>query len=200
LNDEELASFPCSYSTAENMLTKSNVLPGELVLVRGASGGVGSAAVQLVTVRGADVVAVTSDLKSKGLIELGAKKVVNRDQNLVDVLGSNSVDVVIDPVGGKNWPALLEVLKPGGRYVVSGAIAGSHVNLDLRTLYLKDLSFFGCTVLNTMIFSNLIDHIQTGRILPVIAHSFPLEDIVKAQEIFLLKKHIGKIVLKINSD
>ena len=53
LKDEELASFPCSYSTAENMLTKSSVLPGELVLVTGASGGVGSAAVQLITVRGA---------------------------------------------------------------------------------------------------------------------------------------------------
>ena len=119
---------------------------------------------------------------------------------MVDILGSNSIDVVIDLVGGKNWSALLEVLKPGGRYVVSGAIAGPHVNLDLRTLYLKDLSFFGCTVLEEMIFSDLIDHIQTGRILPVLAHTFPLEEIVKAQEIFLLKKHIGKIVLKINSD
>ena len=141
LSDVELASFPCSYSTAENMLTKSKVLSGDLVLVTGASGGVGSAAVQLIKDRGADVIAVTSDSKSQDLITLGAKKTLNRDQSVVEALGSNSVDVVIDLVGGKSWPALLEILRPGGRYAVSGAIAGAFVELDLRTLYLKDLRF-----------------------------------------------------------
>ena len=118
---------------------------------------------------------------------------------MVETLGSNSVDVVIDLVGGKNWPAFLEVLRPGGRYVVSGAIAGALVGLDLRTLYLKDLSFFGCTVLESNVFADLIDHIENRNIKPVVAHTFPLEDIVKAQELFLLKKHIGKIILTINT-
>jgi len=199
LSDVELASFPCSYSTAENMLTKSKVLSGDLVLVTGASGGVGSAAVQLIKARGADVIAVTSGSKSQDLITLGATKTLNRDQSVVEALGSNSVDVVIDLVGGKSWPALLEILRPGGRYAVSGAIAGAFVELDLRTLYLKDLSFFGCTVLELNIFTNLIDHIESGNIKPIVAHTFPLEEIVKAQELFLLKKHIGKIVLTINT-
>ena len=199
LSDVELASFPCSYSTAENMLTKSKVLSGELVLVTGASGGVGSAAVQLIKARGADVIAVTSGSKSQDLLTLGATKTLNRDQRVVEALGSNSVDVVIDLVGGKSWPEFLEVLRPGGRYVVSGAIAGAIVGLDLRTLYLKDLSFFGCTVLESNVFTNLIDHIESGNIKPIVAHTFPLEDIVKAQELFLLKQHIGKIVLTINS-
>jgi len=199
LSDVELASFPCSYSTAENMLTKSKVLSGDLVLVTGASGGVGSAAVQLIKARGADVIAVTSDSKSQDLITLGATKTLNRDQSLVEALGSNSVDVVIDLVGGKSWPALLEILRPGGRYAVSGAIAGAFVELDLRTLYLKDLSFLGCTVLESNVFTNLIDHIESGNIKPIVAHTFPLEDIVKAQELFLQKKHIGKIVLTINT-
>lgn len=199
LSDVELASFPCSSSTAENMLTKSKVLSGDLVLVTGASGGVGSAAVQLIKARGADVIAVTSDSKSQDLITLGATKTLNRDQSVVEALGSNSVDVVIDLVGGKSWPALLEILRPGGRYAVSGAIAGAFVELDLRTLYLKDLSFFGCTVLESNVFTNLIDHIESGNIKPIVAHTFPLEDIVKAQELFLLKKHIGKIVLTINT-
>jgi len=141
LSDVELASFPCSYSTAENMLTKSKVLSGDLVLVTGASGGVGSAAVQLIKARGAEVMAVTSGSKSQELIALGATKTLNHDQSVVEALGSNSVDVVIDLVGGKSWPALLEILRPGGRYAVSGAIAGAFVKLDLRTLYLKDLSF-----------------------------------------------------------
>ena len=199
LSDVELASFPCSSSTAENMLTKSKVLSGDLVLVTGASGGVGSAAVQLIKARGADVIAVTSDSKSQDLITLGATKTLNRDQSVVEALGSNSVDVVIDLVGGKSWPALLEILRPGGRYAVSGAIAGAFVELDLRTLYLKDLSFLGCTVLESNVFTNLIDHIESGNIKPIVAHTFPLEDIVKAQELFLLKKHIGKIVLTINT-
>ncbi|MDP6295796.1 MAG: alcohol dehydrogenase family protein [SAR324 cluster bacterium] len=199
LSDVELASFPCSYSTAENMLTKSKVLSGELVLVTGASGGVGSAAVQLIKARGADVIAVTSGSKSQDLLTLGASKTLNRDQRVVEALGSNSVDVVIDLVGGKSWPEFLEVLRPGGRYVVSGAIAGAIVGLDLRTLYLKDLSFFGCTVLESKVFTNIIDHIESGNIKPIVAHTFPLEDIVKAQELFLLKQHIGKIVLTINS-
>ena len=198
LSDVELASFPCSYSTAENMLTKSNVSPGELVLVTGASGGVGSAAVQLTKARGADVIAVTSASKSQGLIALGASKTLDRGQNAVDALGENSVDVVIDLVGGETWPEFLEILKPGGRYAVSGAIAGAIVELDLRTLYLKDLSLLGCTVLEPEVFQRLINHIENGDVEPTVAHTFPLEDIVKAQEIFLLKEHIGKIVLTID--
>ena len=199
LSDIELASFPCSYSTAENMLTKSKVISGELVLVTGASGGVGSAAVQLIKARGANVFAVTTVSKTQDLIKLGATKIIYRDQDVVETLGSNSVDVVIDLVGGKKWPAFLEVLRPGGRYVVSGAIAGALVGLDLRTLYLKDLSFFGCTVLESNVFADLIDHIENRNIKPVVAHTFPLKDIVKAQELFLQKKHIGKIVLTINT-
>ena len=198
LSDVELASFPCSYSTAENMLTKSKVHKDDLVLVTGASGGVGSAAIQLIKSRGADVIAVTSASKSQDLIALGATKTLNRDQGMVEALGVNSVDVVIDLVGGKNWPALLEILRPGGRYAVSGAIAGAFVELDLRTLYLKDISFFGCTVLEPNVFLNLIDLIETVKIKPIVAHIFPLESIVKAQAMFMLKKHIGKVVLTIN--
>lgn len=67
LSDVELASFPCSYSTAENMLTRARVANGERVLITGASGGVGSAAVQLAKARGATVIAVTSPSKQQSL-------------------------------------------------------------------------------------------------------------------------------------
>ena len=141
-SDVELASFPCSYSTAENMLYRSNPQQGQTVLITGASGGVGSAAVQLAKARGANVIAVTSESKSQKIKELGADKIVLRDDDLVQSLGKNSVDVVVDLVAGKQWPTLLEVLKPKGRYAVSGAIGGALVELDVRTLYLKDLTFF----------------------------------------------------------
>jgi len=111
--------------------------------------------------------------------------------------GSNNIDVVIDLVAGKKWPQNLEVLRQGGRYAVAGAIAGPIVELDIRTLYLKDLSLFGCTVLESGVFNNLIRHIEQGNIKPVVAQSFPLEKICDAQSMFLKKKHVGKIVLKI---
>lgn len=195
LSSSELASFPCSYSTAENMLTKSAVKAGDVVLVTGASGGVGSAALQLIQARGASVIAVTSPAKRDELLALGAQQAVSRFESLITSIGENSVDVVVDLVGGENWPELLQVLKPGGRYAVSGAIAGPVVSLDLRTLYLKDLSFFGCTVLQDGVFENLVKHIENRSIKPLVSRVYPLEEIVTAQQEFLAKEFIGKIVL-----
>lgn len=197
LSDIELASFPCSYSTAENMLTRAQVAEGDRVLISGASGGVGSAAIQLAKARGAYVIAITSPSKNQQLLDLGADEVIPRDANLIETLGVNSVNVVIDLVAGEQWPQFLEVLKPGSRYAVSGAIGGAMVELDVRTLYLKDLSFFGCTVLEPEVFQNLINRIEKQQIRPIVAHSFPLADIHQAQQEFLKKNHVGKIVLEV---
>ena len=197
LSDVELASFPCSYSTAENMLTRAKVSEGETVLVTGASGGVGSAAVQLACARGARVVAITSPAKADGLIELGASVTVGRDDDLVSELGANSVDVVVDLVAGPKWPSLLDALRSGGRYAVSGAIGGPIVELDIRTLYLKDLSFFGCTVLESEVFENLVRRIERKEIKPLVADVFPLKNIKDAQSAFETKSHTGKIVLEV---
>ncbi|MDY7097404.1 MAG: alcohol dehydrogenase family protein [Pseudomonadota bacterium] len=198
LSDAELASFPCSYSTAENLLTRSGVTHGDRVLVTGASGGVGSAAVQLAKARGAHVTAVTSEAKRDLLMQLGADRTVLRDASLREELGTGSVDVVIDLVGGDAWPILLEVLTIGGRYATSGAIAGHEVTLDMRMLYLKDLSFFGCTALDEGVFAALVKRIETGAIKPLVAQTFPLSEINAAQEAFQRKSHVGKIVLTVD--
>ncbi|MDO6564166.1 alcohol dehydrogenase family protein [Amphritea sp. 1_MG-2023] len=195
LTDIELASFPCSYSTAENMLSRTHVGPQDRVLISGASGGVGSAAVQLAKARGAYVIAITSPSKYQSLLALGADQVIPRDADLLEVLSDNSVDVVIDLVAGPQWSQFLQVLKPGSRYAVSGAIGGPIVELDIRTLYLKDLSFFGCTVLGTEVFQNLIRCIEQEKVQPMVAQTFPLADIAAAQAQFLAKEHVGKIVL-----
>ena len=195
LSDIELASFPCSYSTAENMLTRARLSDGETVLITGASGGVGSAAVQLAKRRGATVIAVAGASKADAVKELGASRVINRGDSLVDTLGTEAVDVVVDLVAGAQFPELLDVLKHGGRYATAGAIAGPIVELDVRTLYLKDLSFFGCTVLEPDVFGNLVGYIERGEIKPLVSASYPLADIVKAQEDFLAKTYVGKLVL-----
>ncbi|MEP1698298.1 MAG: zinc-binding dehydrogenase, partial [Paracoccaceae bacterium] len=197
LSDVELASFPCSYSTAENMLTRANVRDGETVLVTGASGGVGSATVQLARARGAKVIATTSPAKAEALRDLGAIKTLTRNDDVLAELGAGSVDVVVDLVAGPKWPALLDVLRSGGRYAVAGAIGGPIVELDIRTLYLKDLSFFGCTVLEPEVFGNLVGRIERAEIKPLVAEVHPLRDIGKAQESFGEKGYIGKIVLEI---
>jgi NADPH:quinone reductase-like Zn-dependent oxidoreductase len=195
LTDAELAAFPCAYSAALNMLHRAGQRAGERVLVTGASGGVGSAAVQLARARGAQVWAIAGADKADAVRALGAERVVPRGGDLVAAFGCDTVDVVIDVAGGAQWGALLQVLRRGGRYAVAGAIAGPIVELDLRTLYLKDLALFGCTVLSAGVFAELVGHIAAARIRPLVAATYPMRDIALAQAEFLTKRHVGKIVL-----
>lgn len=193
-SDEELASIRCAFSTAENMLHRAGV-GVETVLVTGASGGVGSAAVQLARRRGATVIAVASAEKAADVLALGADRIIDRNADILEEPGAGSVDVVLDVVGGPTWPRLLDVLRPGGRYAISGAIAGPISEIDLRTLYLKDLTLFGCTFQEDEVFASLISYIEAGTIRPIVARTYPLKDIVAAQKDFLSKKHVGKLVL-----
>jgi NADPH:quinone reductase-like Zn-dependent oxidoreductase len=195
LSDSELASFPCSYSAAENMLSRAGVRGGETVLVTGASGGVGSAAVQLARRRNANVIALAAEPKAAQVERLGASRVLPRNADLAGVLGRESVQIVIDVVGGPNFGGLLDILRPGGRYAVAGAIAGPIVSLDLRKLYLKDLCFFGCTIPEPDVFPNLVGYIERREIEAVISRTYPLREIASAQRDFLAKQHTGKIVL-----
>ena len=193
-SDEELAAVPCAYSTAENMLHRA-VVGRERVLVTGASGGVGLAAVQLAKRRGAEVIAVCSAAKAAEVTAQGADRTIDRGTDLVAALGRGSVDVVVDLVGGGQWPQLLEVLRRGGRYAVAGAIGGPIAEIDLRTLYLNDLTLLGCTFQNDEVFENLISYIEHDEFRPVISRIYPLAEIAIAQEDFLSKSHIGKLVL-----
>ena len=195
LTDAELASFPCSYSTAENMLTRAKVTENDTLLITGASGGVGSAAIQLAKARGARVIAVAGDSKQQSVLDVGADQALVRGASLETALGENGVDVVVDLVGGADWPDLLTILRPFGRYAVSGAIAGPIVELDLRTLYLKDQQLLGCTVLDDGVFSRLVGLIEQGDIKPLLARSFALESLAEAQAFFLDKQFTGKLVI-----
>ncbi|HEX4847810.1 MAG TPA: zinc-binding dehydrogenase, partial [Novosphingobium sp.] len=147
--------------------------------------------------RGARVIAVTGADKAAQVRDLGADRLVDRGADLRAELGRDAVDVVVDIVGGPQFPALLDCLRPGGRYGSSGAIAGPVVELDLRTFYLKDLRMFGCTVLDPEVFGNLVGYIERGEIRPVIDQTYPLAEIVAAQQRFQEKRHVGKIVLTV---
>ena len=163
LSDIEIAAIPCAYSTAENMLDRAGVAAGQGVLVTGASGGVGMAAVQLAALRGAVVTGVAADAKADAVRAAGAKAVLPRDTDPVP----KSFDVVIDLVGGPGWPALIRALRPGGHYAVAGAIAGPVVSADLRDIYLGDITLHGCTYQPAHVFSRLADLMIAGAFRPL---------------------------------
>ena len=198
--DAELATFSCSYSTAEGMLHRANVDESDTVLVTGASGGVGSALIQLAKRRGATVIAMASEAKHEILSKLGADALLPRNPGdlkaaIKQATGQETVTVVADIVGGDIFPSLIDALQRGGRYTCSGAIAGPIVELDLRTLYLNDLTFSGSTVVEPHIFKSLIRYIENNEIKPMLAQSFPLAELHAAQQTFIDKKHVGNIVV-----
>jgi NADPH:quinone reductase-like Zn-dependent oxidoreductase len=196
LTDAELATFSCSYSTAEGMLTRAQVTDADTVLVPGASGGVGGALVQLAKRRGARVIAMASEAKHADVARLGPDRILPRaPDNLRAALGDEKVTVLADIVGGPDWPQLIDVLERGGRYTCSGAIAGPMVELDLRTLYLRDLTFAGSTVIDLDVMPNLVRYIEAGEIKPALAATYPLAQLREAQTAFIEKRHTGNIVV-----
>ncbi len=194
-SDVELGSMPCAYGTAENMLHRAGLGGGEHVLVCGASGGVGSAVVQLAKRRGARVSAIAAKAKMEQVRAIGADQVIDRDDDVIARLGRDVVDLVVDNVAGPGFGALLKVLRRGGRTVSSGAIAGPLVTLDMRSLYLRDISLIGCTAWDEAVFPNLITYIERGEIRPLVAKTFALEHIAQAQAEFIEKRHVGNLVL-----
>ncbi len=202
LSDEELASFPCAYVTAENLVSRPRVGATDTVLVTGASGGVGSASVQLCKRRGARVIAMASEAKHAAVRELGADAALPRSvDDLATAIsaqaGGDGVDVVLDPVCGPQFGKLIGVLRQGGRYASCGAIAGPVVTFDARDLIYNDLKFYGATVPPKSVFENLVGYIERREIRPVIAKAYPLSELRLAQEDFLSKSHTGKIVIRV---
>jgi NADPH:quinone reductase-like Zn-dependent oxidoreductase len=194
--DAQLGSIPCSYATSENMVNRAGVKAGDRVLVAGASGGVGSAVMQLAKRRGAYVIGISEGGEKAAQVRLnGADEVISFGANVLKELGDKSVDIVIDNVAGPNFPQMIKVLKRGGKFASSGAIAGPIVELDMRDFYLKDITLIGCTGWDESTFPNLVSYIEKGEITHALAKTFPLEDIVEAQTEFGLKRLVGKIVL-----
>lgn len=194
-SDAELATIPCAYGTAENMLHRAAVGADDHVLVTGASGGVGSATVQLARRRSARVTAVVGHSKFDSVKTIGVERMIERGADLVGELGAGGVDVIIDNVAGPGFGAMMQLLRRGGRYASSGAIAGPLVSLDMREFYLKDLNLIGCTAWDEPVFPNLIGYIERGEIVPLLAKTFALEEIAAAQQEFLKKEHFGNFVL-----
>ena len=198
-SDIELASFPCAYGTAEGVLNKAAVTKNDTVLITGASGGVGSALIQLAKMRGATVISIVSSGKEEMAIHLGSDFVINRESSIevqINQIDKNGkITVVADVVGGQMFPQLLNFMAYQGTYVSTGAIASPIVEFDLRTIYLNELRLIGSTGFSHGEFKKIVSYIETKKIKPVVAKTYPLDNIHQAQKDFIDKKFFGKLVL-----
>ncbi|HUG32001.1 MAG TPA: zinc-binding dehydrogenase [Acidimicrobiia bacterium] len=193
LSDRQLACIPIAYGTALGMIDAADCRSQERVLVTGASGGVGLAAIQILSSRGCHVVAYTSAAKEEVIRDSGASQVVVRGRDRLSEV--EETDVVLDVVGGEEFGAVVDCLRTEGRLVVAGAIAGPVVRLDLRRLYLRHRRLIGSTMHSPRIFAETVDLARRGEVSPVVADTYPLAEIGFAQERFVSKDFVGKLVL-----
>lgn len=207
-SDAELATVACSAVAAETMLHNASVGVGDVVLLTGASGGVGTCLLSLIKRRGATVIAVTSHSKIKNVIEFGADFAIPREAaEDVDLLRrtikqecrEDGVTVVADTVGGLAAENSLQILRQRGRYVCCGAIAGATVKMDLRDLFYHDLELFGAAQSHPSCFGDIVSYLRRGEFTPRLAKQFTLEKLHEALNVFKEKKHTGNIVVSMGS-
>lgn len=191
LSNVEIAAIPCAFGTAAGLLHRAGVTARDEVLITGASGSVGLAAVQLARGMGARVTGVCAASKAALVQDAGAAETIDRGTPLpVD-----RYHAVIDVVAGDVWPALIEALRPGGHYAVAGAIAGPVIEADLRRIYLRDITIHGCTYQAPEVFARLVEMVNAGDVRPLVSATYPLRDIGRAQADFQSKALTGKLVL-----
>lgn len=205
LTDIELATFCCAYLTGEQMLERAGLKAGERVLITGASGGVGSGIVQLARARGAIPYAVVGSGKEQAVRDIGAEAVITRGvpdlmAAVDEATGGKPIDVVADLVGGAIFNDLLRILRPEGRYTTAGAIAGPVVQLDLRTMYLKQLQLHGSSQGTRADFRRIVGCIEQKKIRPLVGGVYRLSDFHHAQSDFVAKDFVGKLVVVPDSE
>ena len=202
LSFEQAAAFPLSYETAWRMIvTRGDVRPGQTVLIHGAGGGAGGAALEVARLVGARVFATTSgEEKVKRLAEAGAEAVIDYTKQDVAkeiraLTGRRGVDVVIDSVGDKTWMTSLKSAAKGGRIVTCGATTGPNPKEELRLVFWNHLSILGSTMANDREFRAMLSAVAAGKLTPRIDSTFALSRAVEAYKRIEGGDQHGKIVL-----
>lgn len=211
LADAELAALGmCSYQTAYHMLTSANVQAGERVLVTGASGGVGTALIQLCRIIGAIPYALSQQEKAKPLLKLGAEAVLDRtDMNrFVDRLkaetGGKPLDAVMDLVGGEMTDHFIDAMifdmnarSTYPRLSIAGASGGNISEILWTRIYLYQVQIFGVSHGTREEAGQLVSWIRRGDLKPVLHGAFRLSDLHRAEEYFVNRgsDYLGKIVI-----
>ncbi|MEM3670559.1 MAG: zinc-binding dehydrogenase [Thermoprotei archaeon] len=204
VDDRHVVGMPVDGLTAQHLLERAELKPGELALIVGAAGGVGSFAVQLASLRGCTVIAVCSSEKQAEVVRgLGAGDVVFSGQNRkvsdqVKSIAGGGVDVVIDPVGASTWKESLACLGPFGRYATCGVLTGRSVELDLLTLYSMQNKVVGSTTGSRRNFAEVLNYMEQGRLRTLIDSEYDFEHIPDAVTRLSVRGRTGKVVAKVN--
>ena len=200
----QAGGFPEVFTTAHDALfTQCGLQLGERVLVHGAAGGVGSAAVQLAAAAGALVTAtVRNPEHHRAVADLGAERVVAPDE----LEGSGPFDVILELVGAPNFPANLEMLATGGRISIIGTGAGARIELDLHILMARRARVLGSTLrprpleqkaaAARRVEAHVLPAVAAGRVRVPVAATYPLDEAEQAYERFQAGGKLGKIVLE----
>jgi NADPH:quinone reductase len=205
------AALYLNYATAWYALHRLEVRDGETVLVQGAAGGVGTAALQLVAVRGARSIAVvSSDEKERAVREMGAHEVVRSSgpwlEEVRRLTGGRGVQAVVDPVGGDRFLDSLRSLAIGGRLAVVGFTGGSIPELKVNRLLLRNLTVVGVEMVamdgefpgTVRMVNDAIEALAAdGTIKPLVGVKLPFEEAAEALRILERREAIGKVVVEI---
>lgn len=203
----DAAAVPMAAGTAwRALVTRGELAPFESVLIVGATGGVGTYAVQIARnvfdVR--SLYATTStDEKAEFLGRLGVDHVVDYTQEAFDeriwrLTDGRGVDLVYNNVGGDTWTRAMRSLRNGGRLIVSGATAGPTPATELRLLFVRQLDVRGSTTHNRSEFKQVLEYVWDGTIEPVIDATYPLADYETAFRLMADRNLHGKVVLTLD--
>ncbi len=199
---ESAAALPIAYGTAWRMLFDRGKLQlGESVLILGASGGVGTACVQLARLAGATVFAATSsESKFDRLRSLGADELLDTSKpdwgrELWQRTGKKGVDVVVDYSGQLTWPTSVRSLATGGRILTCGATSGYEAVTDLRYVWTREETIIGSNGWTREGLLRLLELVRAGSIEPVIDRVVPLEGVREAEEAMERREVLGKVIV-----
>jgi NADPH:quinone reductase-like Zn-dependent oxidoreductase len=202
LDFNQAASVPLVFLTAWHMLVgRAGVRQGQKVLVLGANSGVGIAGIQLAKFFQCTVIATAGDdHKTAKARELGADHVINHYQQKISdevrkITGKEGVDIVLEHVGPATWDESLRSLKPGGTLVTCGATTGPQVGFDLRFVFSRQLSILGSYMGTMSELHEVLKHLFSGKLKPVVDRTFPLKEVRAAHEYMQKSAMFGKIVL-----
>jgi len=204
LNFADAASVPLVFLTAWHMLVgRAHLRAGQTVLVLGAGSGVGSAAIQIAKMLGAEVITTAGDERKLAKArELGADHTIDHyKQKIADevrrITSKRGVDVVFEHVGIATWPDSVRSLRPGGTLVTCGATTGYEAQLDLRVLFAKQLSLLGSYMGEMGELHEVLQHVFSGKLKPVVDRTFPLSETRAAHEYLAKSEMFGKVVLTV---